>query len=61
LGKIVAGLWNFGLENPWSVQNLINGGKNLEDNAESSANNGGLDSDISKRSKDSIKAIYVIF
>lgn len=42
LDRIVEGPWSFGLEKPVSVESLMNCCLNLEDNAENSADNGGL-------------------
>lgn len=51
LRRIVKGLWNFELEKSLSVQSLIIYCRNLDDNAGSSANNGGLSSKVSKEAK----------
>lgn len=48
-GKIVEGIWKFGLEKRLSVESLLSGCENLENNAQSSADDGGLVSEETLR------------
>jgi hypothetical protein len=59
LGRTVEGLWNFGLEDPFSLKELCGMlCRSLEDNVENSAENGALASEISEgRLKTLIRAI----
>lgn len=49
--KIHAGVWNFRLKKPWSVQRLIIRRGNMDDNAENRADYGGLAGKVHREEK----------